>query len=172
MPFQIIPAGSADVAEITALVNSAYRGDSARRGWTHEAELLGGTRTDEADIKNILNAPGYSILKYVKNGRVMGCVELKLEVDRLYLGMLTVNPDLQGKGIGKALMKAAEDYAINKRCGTVFMTVISVRGELIAWYNRHGYHATGERRPFDFTDPRFGKPKQQLEFLVLEKKLE
>ncbi len=169
---QIIQAIPADAAEIAALVNSAYRGDSAREGWTHEAEILGGTRTDEEDIGNILNAAGFLILKCVLNGKIIGCVELKLEVDRLYLGMLTVRPDLQGRGIGKTLMRAAEDYANHHRCKSVFMTVISVRHELIAWYNRNGYYPTGERKPFDFTDSRFGRPKQKLEFLVMEKKLQ
>jgi len=85
--------------------------------------------------------------------------------------MLTVRPYLQGKGIGKQMLKAAEEEAKKKGITSIFMTVISVRKELIDWYVRHGYVATGEKKPFAFSDPRFGQPKQQLEFIVLEKKL-
>jgi ribosomal protein S18 acetylase RimI-like enzyme len=87
------------------------------------------------------------------------------------LGMLTVRPNLQGKGIGKELLKEAEDEAQRQNCPSIFMTVISVRQELIDWYVRHGYQLTGEKKPFAFTDPRFGQPKTKLEFVVLEKKL-
>jgi len=85
--------------------------------------------------------------------------------------MLSVAPNTQGKGIGKKLMAAAEDHARSLGIATIFMTVISVRKELIDWYVRHGYQLTGERKPFVVPDTRWGIPKQQLEFVVLEKKL-
>lgn len=161
----------ADAAELDVLVNSAYRGDSSRQGWTTEADLLDGTRTDAKAIAEIIQKPGYTILKYVEGNHILGCVELHQDGARLYLGMLTVRPNLQGKGIGKQLMKAAEEEAIRLQCTSVYMTVISVRKELIEWYQRHGYQPTGERKPFAFNDPRFGQPKQPLEFIVLEKRL-
>ena len=169
MNIEIIPASSKDATELNTLVNSAYRGDSSRQGWTTEADLLDGTRTDAAAIEDIINKPGYSIVKYVEDGKILGCVELHKEEEKLYLGMLTVLPHLQGKGIGKELLKAAEVEAKKQNCNSIFMTVISVRKELVDWYVRHGYINTGERKPFAFTDPRFGQPKQQLEFVVLEK---
>ena len=169
MNIEIIPASSKDATELNTLVNSAYRGDSSRQGWTTEADLLDGTRTDAAAIEDIINKPGYSIVKYVEDGKILGCVELHKEEEKLYLGMLTVLPHLQGKGIGKKLLKAAEVEAKKQNCNSIFMTVISVRKELVDWYVRHGYINTGERKPFAFTDPRFGQPKQQLEFVVLEK---
>lgn len=160
-----------DAVVLDRLVNGAYRGESSKLGWTTEADLLDGTRTDALAISALLEDPGTMILKYVENGKILGCVELKVENDRLYLGMLTVQPDLQGRGIGKELLRRAEDEARKRKCSSIFMTVISAREELIAWYIRHGYHATGERRPFNFDDPRFGLPKVPLEFVVLEKKL-
>jgi ribosomal protein S18 acetylase RimI-like enzyme len=96
---------------------------------------------------------------------------LRNQNGKLYLGMLTVKPYLQGKGIGKELLKAAEEEARKQTCNAIFMTVISVRKELINWYVRHGYQLTGEKKPFAFNDPRFGQPKMKLEFVVLEKKL-
>ncbi len=171
MSFEILKATTKDAAELDVLVNSAYRGDSSRQGWTTEADLLDGTRTDAAAIEDIINKSGYSILKYVEEGKILGCVELHVENGKLYLGMLTVRPHLQGKGIGKDLLRAAEVEARNQKCKSIFMTVISVRKELIDWYVRHGYTPTGERKPFAFNDPRFGQPKKQLEFIVLEKTL-
>lgn len=172
MSFEIIPATKQDAFELNVLVNSAYRGDSSRQGWTTEADLLDGTRTDAATIEDIINNQGYTILKYVEDGKILGCVELHNEDGKLYLGMLTVRPHLQGKGIGKELLKAAETSAEKQKCKSIFMTVISVRKELIDWYVRHGYKDTGERKPFAFNDPRFGQPKRKLEFVVLEKAIE
>lgn len=167
----IINATAADAYELNQLVNSAYRGDSSRQGWTTEADLLDGTRTDAETIKELIETPGITLLKYVEEGEILGCVELKSEKDKLYLGMLTVKPSTQGKGIGKQLLNVAEAEAIKQKCTTIYMTVISVRKELIDWYIRHGYQLTGERKPFAFNDPRFGQPKTKLEFVVLDKKL-
>lgn len=167
----ITKAVFADAAELNVLVNSAYRGESSRQGWTTEADLLDGTRIDAAAIEELIQTPGITILKYMEDKEILACVELKKENEKLYLGMLTVKPNLQGKGIGKILLKAAEEEARNQKCNSIFMTVISVRQELIDWYVRHGFKATGEKKPFAFNDPRFGKPKQPLEFIVLEKQL-
>jgi ribosomal protein S18 acetylase RimI-like enzyme len=165
----ITKATTEDAPALEILVNSAYRGDASRQGWTTEADLLDGTRTDAAGIAEIIQTSGTSLLKYVEDNEILGCVELRNHNGKLYLGMLTVRPHLQGKGIGKKLLKAAEDEAKSQNCSSVFMTVISVRKELIDWYLRHGYQLTGERKPFAFTDPRFGQPKMKLEFVVLEK---
>jgi len=160
-----------DAPALEKLVNSAYRGDSSRLGWTTEADLLDGTRTDAAAIKELIETSGITILKYVESSEILACVELKKESNKLYLGMLTVKPSLQGKGIGKELLKAAEEEGKKQKCSSIFMTVISVRKELIDWYLRHGYQLTGERKPFAFNDPRFGQPKMKLDFIVLEKKI-
>ncbi len=160
-----------DAPALETLVNSAYRGDSSRQGWTTEADLLDGTRTDAAAIAELIQTPGTTLLKYVEEKEILGCVELRNQDGKLYLGMLTVRPNLQGKGIGKKLLKAAEEEAKNQKCSSIFMTVISVRKELIDWYVRHGYQPTGERKPFAFNDPRFGQPKMKLEFIGLQKML-
>ena len=167
----IIPATGEDAAAIDTLVNSAYRGDSSKQGWTTEADLLDGGRTDADHIREIMQKPGTTLLKYVDNREILACMELRQEGQKLYLGMLTVQPNLQGKGIGKELLKAAEAEALRLKCKTIFMTVISARQELIDWYIRHGYQPTGETKPFTFNDPRFGQPRKKLEFVVLEKKV-
>lgn len=160
-----------DAPTIHQLVNSAYRGEGSKQGWTTEADLLDGTRIDEAGVADLLAKPGTTILKYVEDNLILGCVELRKEKDKLYLGMLTVAPNKQGKGIGKKLLLAGEEHAKSLGIRTMMMTVISVRKELIDWYVRHGYKLTGERKPFVVPDKRWGIPKQTLEFVVLEKHL-
>ena len=169
---QITPASQADVPALNDLVNSAYRGDSSRRGWTTEADLLDGIRTDEAGLAAMLANAQATILKYEQNGQLIGCVYLEKKSDRLYLGMLTVSPDAQAGGIGKQLMAAAEQLARDWHCRAMIMTVISQRHELIAFYERRGYHPTGETEPCPMDDSRFGLPRQHLSFIVMEKVLE
>ena len=167
----VVPAKIEDAPKLSNLVNSAYRGETSRQGWTTEADLLDGTRTDANAIEYLLTRPGTTILKYMDKATILGCVELDRKGDQLYLGMLTVQPDLQRRGIGKELLKAAEEEARKQKCASIFMTVISIRHELIAWYVRHGYNDTGHRKPFKVPDSRWGIPKMKLEFAVLEKKL-
>jgi GNAT superfamily N-acetyltransferase len=169
--FKIEKATPADAGRISELVNSAYRGDYARQGWTTEADILDGSRTDANALKDVIARPGTVILKYMEGNEIFGCVELALEARNLYLGMLTVEPRLQSKGIGKLLLNAGEAFARESHCSKIYMTVITVRSELIQWYERHGYVDSGKRKPFAFSDPRFGQPKQPLEFMVMEKSL-
>ncbi|MBI2282376.1 MAG: GNAT family N-acetyltransferase [Bacteroidetes bacterium] len=161
-----------DVADLHRLVNSAYRGDSSRKGWTTEANLLDGQRTSEKLLLEMMEEPEAVILKYAdpENDLLQACVYLKNKSGKLYLGMLTVNPELQARGIGKQLLAAAEFYAEQVNATAIQMTVISVRSELIAWYERHGFRKTGQTEPFP-ADPEFGLPKQALEFIVMEKDL-
>ncbi|MFN4947543.1 MAG: GNAT family N-acetyltransferase [Chryseotalea sp.] len=166
---KIRPATLADVNVLNALVNSAYRGETSKKGWTTEADLLDGTRIDEAALHDLINKKGTTVLCYETESTIKACVELREEEDKLYLGMLSVSPGLQGSGIGKVLLKEAEFFAKEKGLSYIYMTVISVRAELIAWYQRHGYQVTGERKPFVVPDIRWGIPKQPLEFVVLRK---
>ncbi len=171
LDLKITPATNNDLAQIAALVNSAYRGESSKKGWTTEADLLDGQRTDANELAKQLQADGNTILKYTNDdGNIAGCVYLHKKGHAMYLGMLTVNPVLQATGIGKQLMAAAEQFAAKQGCTKVEMTVISARHELIAWYNKRGYTFTGETRPFP-VDTKFGVAKQPLEFIVMEKQL-
>ena len=165
----ITKARKTDIIELNILVNSAYRGESSKKGWTTEEHLLGGIRTDEEGLTQTFENKDITILKYTENDKIIGTVSLEKQGKKLYLGMLTVSPNLQGGGVGKQLLKAAEIFAQEENIPIIVMTVISVRSELIAWYERHGYVRTGETKPFPMDDPNFGKPKTFLEFIVLEK---
>jgi ribosomal protein S18 acetylase RimI-like enzyme len=165
----IVVATIADAPAITKLLNSAYRGESSKQGWTTEAHLIAGeVRTDEDNVMKVLLQAGSVMLTFYKDEQLTGCVNLQQHDDKIYLGMLSVSPHLQGAGIGKHLLKAAEEYAEQQKCTAVYMTVISVRTELVAWYQRHGYKGTGERKSF-IEDVLSGKHLQPLEFMVMEK---
>jgi GNAT superfamily N-acetyltransferase len=167
-------AGAADIEAIVQLVNGAYRGDSSRRGWTTEADLLGGQRTDAGKIGEMIAASGSAVLLLHDPSGLCACVHLERRPAAVcYLGMLTVRPDLQGGGVGRHLLGAAESYA-RQFLGAHFMemTVIDVRRELIAWYERRGYASTGETRPFPYGDERFGLPQiDNLRFVVLRRQI-
>ena len=168
----ITTATIADIPAIVDLLNLAYRGEIASRTWTSEAHLIAGdTRTNEVELKKIMYQPGSVILKYCTDAQTIdACVNLQQHGDKIYLGMLSVSPFKQGEGIGKKLLNAAEEHALLNNCVSIYMTVISIRHELIDWYKRHGYVDTGERKKF-IEDAISGKHLQPLEFMVMEKPL-
>ena len=161
-----------DVPQLTSLINSAYRGEASKKGWTTEADLLeGGLRTDIPALTALMENPEAVILKFTTAEAIIaGCVYLEKQERGLYLGMLTVSPLQQANGIGKQLLSAAEEYAKKNNCLCIFMNVISIRLELITWYERNGYYKTGETKPL-LVDSRFGIPTQPLEFAIMEKKI-
>jgi ribosomal protein S18 acetylase RimI-like enzyme len=168
---KLLQADIDDAAELVKLINSAYRGEESTRGWTTEAHLLlGPLRTDTVQVKEYIQKPGSTIIKYVEGNKIHGCVYLEKQGARLYLGMLSVSPTKQAAGIGKKLLSAAEAHAKSLGCASIIMTVISVREELIAWYERHGYVKTGTSKPFP-VDEKYGKPTQQLILIDFEKLL-
>ena len=163
-----------DIALLHALIESAYRGQAARRGWTHEADLIDGQRTDAETLAAMIDDATQHILVARTDDAIIGCVALTAKGDgTCYLGMLTVAPELQAAGLGRRLIEAGEHYAgASFGARRIEMTVIAQRAELIAWYERRGYHRTGERRPFPYGDPRIGTPRSDaLDFIVLEREL-
>jgi ribosomal protein S18 acetylase RimI-like enzyme len=158
-----------DIYDLTELVNSAYRGDGSKVGWTTEADLLGGQRTDAEKISEMIKASDSQIELAIENGELQGCIYIKKENKFVYFGMLTVRPTLQNKGAGKLLLSHLEDLTREWGYQKIRMTVISQREELIAFYQRRGFKFTGETEPFPENDPRFGLPKTKLIFHVFEK---
>jgi GNAT superfamily N-acetyltransferase len=174
----IRPALRSDIPVLHSLIESAYRGPSARAGWTHEADLLDGQRTDPEMLGAIIDDPDQRILIAIDEttpGRpIIGCVQIaKKQHGIAYLGLLTVYPNRQATGLGKLLITAAEHTAVTDFGARVMeMTVIRVRTELIEFYQRRGYALTGETRPFPIGDERFGLPKtSDLTFVVLARSI-
>ena len=167
-------AGTADIPALHRLIESAYRGEASRAGWTTEADLLDGQRTDPDDLAGILADPSQALLTAWRDGELLGCV---LIADRGegtgYFGMLSVSPTLQGGGLGRRLVEAAH-AALAARFGArrARISVFPQRETLIAWYRRLGYDPTGETLPFPYGDPRFGLPlRDDLHFIVMERPL-
>lgn len=166
-------AEPADVPAVVALVESAYRGDASRAGWTTEADLLDGQRTSVADLLPLLRPPHSRVLLAERGGELLACAHLEKQGDAGYFGMFSVWPTLQGAGVGKAVLAEAERFARSEwGCREMQMTVIDVRAELIAWYERRGYRRTGIYKPFPYGDARFGIPRRDdLRFELLVKPL-
>ena len=165
-------ATEADIAFITRLLNISYRGEASKQGWTTEAELISGdTRANDNMIQQLMEQTGSVFLKYTNDEKqIVGCVNLQQHEQKIYLGMFSVTPHLQGAGIGKQILKAAEEYAGQLACTAIYMSVISLRTELISWYLRYGYIDTDKRIPFK-EDGITGRHLKQLEFIMLEKSL-
>jgi ribosomal protein S18 acetylase RimI-like enzyme len=169
---EIRRASVEDAVEIAALVNKCYRGDSSRVGWTTEDHLLGGTRTDRNDIERLMTADDSVFLVLVDSDEIIGSVHVQKEGGSCYLGMLVVRPELQGGGIGRQVMQAAENFARTEwQSDRMTMTVFTVREELLAYYERRGYRRTGELKPFVSYGVNGIAKVDGLEFEVLEKTL-
>ncbi|WP_241249760.1 GNAT family N-acetyltransferase [Rhodococcus sp. X156] len=173
-------AQDTDAEAVAALVQLAYRGEESRSGWTTEADLLRGQRTDAGQVRQRLARPGTQVLLLcAADGALLGCCELTGPTPgqgtpgQAYFGLFSIRPGHQGEGLGRLLLAEAERRAVTELgCSTMELTVITQRAELIAWYLRRGYRRTGERRPFPYGDERFGVPlRDDLELEVLTKVL-
>lgn len=161
-----------DSEEICALVNSVYRGENSKKGWTTEAYMLDGIRIDIQGVKNIISKKDNVIILTMHEDKLIGCVHLEKKENRCHLGMLSVDVNYQAGGIGKKIMEHSEEFAKNIwKCSLMEMKVIGKRKELIDFYIRRGYKITGESEPF-LLNTHFGQPKSSdLYFEYLTKEL-
>ncbi|MFE2445969.1 GNAT family N-acetyltransferase [Streptomyces melanosporofaciens] len=173
-PLTFRPATEADVEALVPLIESAYRGDASRAGWTTEADLLDGRRTDPEGVAAVVRDENSRMVIVERGGELIACCQLEHRGEHAYFGMFAVRPALQGGGLGKAILAEAERFVRAEWGATqMHMTVITAREELIAWYERRGYARTGKLTPFPYGDERVGVPRRaDLEFELLVKPLD
>jgi len=165
-------AGHEDVAAIVALVQSAYRGEESRAGWTTEADLIGGRRTDVEDVESLRSAPGFAFVLARRSGSLVASVLLRVDGEAADIGMFAVRPTEQGRGIGSQLLAHVESVAAGAGATLARIRVIEQRADVIAWYAARGYRATSETEPFPYGQPRLGEPRRDdLRFAVMTKPL-
>ncbi|MFJ6215994.1 GNAT family N-acetyltransferase [Streptomyces sp. NPDC092296] len=158
-PLTFRTADLGDVPAVVELVESAYRGESSRGGWTTEAHLLEGQRTDAQAVAEVVTAAGSRLVAVERGGELLACCQLERRGASAYFGMFSVRPEQQGGGVGRAVLAEAERIAREEwGCTGMELTVIRQRADLIAWYERRGYRRTGETLPFPYEDERFGVP--------------
>lgn len=165
------PATLADIDALVVLVTSAYRGDASKQGWTTEADMLDGQRIDPGVLRKDIERERSLIIIAEREAQLLACAHVAEENGAGYFGMFSVQPGLQGGGVGKLLLAETERIARDEwRLPAMRMTVIDIRDELIAFYERRGYRRTGITKPFPYGDERFGIPKRDdLRFEILEK---
>ncbi len=170
----LVRATAADLPELAALMNLAFRGAGADAGWNSEAGYIEGDRVQLADLQaEFAASPQALLMLHREEGRLLGSVRIEPhKSDTWYLGALTERPDLQDRGLGRALLEAGERLAAERGARRMRMSVVNVRDSLIAWYERRGYALTGETAPFAYDDARWGRPlRDDLCFVLLEKAL-
>lgn len=152
-----------DAEPVAKLINSAYRGETSRKGWTTEADILDGLRTTTAEVGKMINRDDAFILIGVVNDEIVATISCERQViafkHTVHFGMIAVKPSLQNKGHGKDMINAAETMTKREwRVAGFHMTVISLRQEVIEFYERLGYARTGEFEEFP-ENPTLWQPK-------------
>ena len=167
-------AQQADTPALVALIERAYRSPETAGSWSSEAHLLKGPRTSNDEISALIAREDSRFLIAEREGKLVGCCLLQglsrpfpsdppypdsaplarqKSVNAAYFGMFAINPDAHGAGLGKTIIAEAERRVQDLwDCNQMVMTVINVRTELIAWYERRGYRLTGATMPFPFSE--------------------
>jgi ribosomal protein S18 acetylase RimI-like enzyme len=160
-----------DVPALAALIERAYRGPEAAKGWTNEAEILTGPRSSPEEIAALIRDRNARFVTARDKGTIAACALVKREANGAYFGMFAIDPDLQGGGLGKLMMGHCEEAArVLWASKSMRLTVISLRSKLIEWYERRGYQRTGESEPFPF-DTATGALRTDFDLTVLQKKI-
>jgi ribosomal protein S18 acetylase RimI-like enzyme len=129
---------NADIPSIVEVINRAYR---------VEAAFVVGDRTSPDAVATMLAEPNSAFLVAESAGsppaNLTGAVFVQVRGDRGYFGPLAVDPAHQGKGLGRRLVGAAEDYCRSRGCRYLDLDVLDVRAELLVLYRLLGFEATG-----------------------------
>lgn len=159
----------ADAPKLVELLNHAYRPSQALpQAWTHESDIIEGERINLSQMQNTIRQESSVLLLAEQDEKIIGCVHIENQTDYAYIGMLTVDPNIQSQGLGKTILSYAEDYALKIwNIRTFKMSVVETRDTLIAFYVRRGYKQTGTYMEYPM-EANVGIPKSdiRLEYLV------
>jgi len=129
-----------DIPALSRVINRAY---------VVEAHLFHGDRTNEAEVRERLEQPNTCFLVIdaadgaPAAGMLAGAVFVEVRGARSYFGMLSVDPDCQGRGLARQLISAAEAHAAAAQCQFMDIDVVDLRTELPAFYTIFGYVPAG-----------------------------
>ena len=168
-----IASAQPEMAEmLTDVVNWAYRGKSGEQGWTGEMDFIDGIRISLEDMKKTLEGGEAAVLVAAAGEQLVGCVKIEpLDTGEAEIGMFAVDPDFQSCGVGRALLNAAHEFALEVlEVSETVMMVLDNRQDIIAWYESNGYQVTKETAPFP-KGLNVGVPKRDLQFVRLRRRM-
>jgi N-acetylglutamate synthase-like GNAT family acetyltransferase len=134
-----------DVPKLVALLNTAF---------AMERDFMDRERIYTPEVEAYMKAGTYFVVDG-EGGALDACMYLEQRSDRMYLGMLAVNPERQGRGLGKRLLTFAEQRAVAAGCQGLDIRVVNLRSELPPFYHALGFVETGTE---PLTDPALKKP--------------
>ena len=126
-------AVDADAEGIAALVNRAF---------TVERFFKVGDRTSPHEIASLLREGDFLVAE--SDGSPAGSVFMRAMPPVGYFGMLSIDPAMQGRGLGRQLIAAAEAYLRERGCREVQIHIVNLREELPPFYRRLGYEEAGQ----------------------------
>lgn len=157
-----------DLQEIVELLNTAYR---SNLGWTHEHDIITGDRIRQVQLQHQLEQSNFKLFVLKVDHQLVGCIGLTHQDEAVEIGSFAIQPEKQNLGYGAVLLKFVEQYVADMQLGLdLIMSVLNIRHELIAYYQRKGYQQTGETFPYPL-DAHVGVPKVPVHLLILKKTL-
>ena len=148
-------ANAADIPAMLPVVNDAFAIET----------FLEGTRTDSDNLAKMLRQ-GDFLLGFDHAGKLVASVYVEVREIRGYFGMLAVAPSEQGKGLGREMVREAEDYCRRQGCKAMDLTVLNLRQELPPFYHLLGYRETSTE---EFRPSRPLKPGVVCHCIVMSK---
>lgn len=129
--------------------------------------FLEGTRTDDVRLTGMMGTGSFMVAED-DAGRIIASVYVEIRSTRGYIGMLAVDPALQGKGLGRAMIEAAEDHCRRLNCVAMDLTVLNLRPDLPPRYRKLGYVESGTE---EFVPSRPLKDGMRCHCIVMSKTL-
>lgn len=168
-------AQNSDISNLVLLMNTAYR-QTEGSSWTSEADIVTGDRINATQLEGALAQADFELWVATLEGEVIACIGLTFSAHDVEIGTFCIAPQFQNQGIGKQVLEYAEHYVqnivANQRVNLqhFVMWVLSVRSELIAYYQRRDYQMTGTQADYPL-DANVGQPLVDLHLIEMKKRI-